>query len=386
MSKIENQELEAHAMPEENEFSQLLRLLEDSEDEAPEEKQDDLSVELELEGAGSPEPVMNQDCGDGAMSMDKPEAAVVVIENAAEDAASEYQVQENLAADDDMEVALDLSGLDLPEGMLPGAMEMVVVTPEEEEDVRPRTWEDDGEHSDFLNYMLKRLQSIPPHSGQTTVGCEKAISYLKKLDKEISKAIQSDDDNVIDEGEAEKLRDTIADYVDKLETAYDDLVSKKRKKKKKANWSLGKTVVARLGGDQIEYYASVMAGDEDERLLKVEVVEPTDKQVQAFVGPEQQGLTKEASYLVTYVDPFIDSITRLIIRAQITQGKDIREVYSQLDEQYNFTDREKLSIHEVLKQKGIGGTGIYVDLGRINEENPNPFDHKNIEFSTEYYA
>lgn len=378
MSKIENQELEATAMPEENEFSQLLRLLEESDEDTLQEDDcgDGMRMEMQLDDGGMAvqDEAACSDVPDG-----EPQAAVVVLENAAEDHASEYQIQENLSADE------DYTNLELPEGMLPGAIEMIVVD-EEPEEVRPRTWQDDGDHSDFMNYLLGRMKAIPEHSGQTTVGCEKAISYLKKLDKEISKAIQSDDENVIDESQAEKIRDTIHDYIEKLEDAYNTLVDKKRKRKKKAGWSLGKQIVARLGSEDIEYYASVQAGNEEERLVKVEVVEPTDKQVQAFIEPEQQGLTKEASHLVTYIDPFIDSITRLLIRSQITQGKDIREVYAQLNEQYSFTDREKLSIHEVLKQKGIGGTGIYVDLGRVNDDNFSPFDGKNIEFVTEYYS
>jgi len=377
MSKTDNQEINVLAESEEDNFSQLLRLLEESEEpaKAKEDEPGELNLELELEGVAPAAPAeQNCEAPDGA-------PAVVVLEPKPESDADdgEYNVQESLLDDNSYE------NLSLPEGMLPGALEMVVV-PAEEEEARPQTWSDDGDHSDFLNYLFGKMKSIPQHSGQTTVGCEKAISYLRKLDKEISKAIQSDEDNVIDENESEKVRDMIHDYIEKLENAYDKLVNKKRKKKKKASFSIGQKIVARLGSEDVEYYASVIADGKEEKLLKVEVVEPTDQQVLAFVSPDENGLTKEASALVTYVDPFIDSITRLIIRSHITQGKDIREVYGQLDDQYSFTDREKLSIHEILKQKGIGGTGLHVDLGRINEKEPNQFDGKNIEFATEYYA
>jgi hypothetical protein len=89
------------------------------------------------------------------------------------------------------------------EGLLPGA-QIMLVKPDEEPQ-RDTTWKDDSDHGKFLDYMAERLQAVPPHSGQTTVGCEKAISYLRKLDKEISKAIQSDEDNKIDESTAEKI-------------------------------------------------------------------------------------------------------------------------------------------------------------------------------------
>jgi len=374
MSETNNEDIEVKTMPEESDFSQLLRLLEESEDGETSDDSFELDIEVELDDM---EPVKEDNCtGPGPGLGMGPPNAVLLVEDAADDEG--FEVKEDLLDDSSFD-------LNIPEGMLPGALEMVIVQPEDEEEARPRTWSDDGDHGDFLSYLFNRMKGIPHHSGQTTVGCEKAISYLKKLDKEISKAIQSDDDNVIDEGEAETIRDTIHDYIEKLEAAYDGLVTKKRRRKK-AGWSMGKKIVARLGSNNVEYYASIQDGSDDELMVKVEVIEPSDKQVQAFVGPDQQGLTKEASYMVTYIDPFIDSITRLLIRSQITHGKDIREVYSQLNEQYDFTDREQLSIHEVLKQKGIGGTGIQVDLGRLNEESPNQFDMKNVEFSTEYYA
>ena len=86
---------------------------------------------------------------------------------------------------------------------------------------------------------------------------------------------------------------------------------------------------------------------------------------------------------MTFVDPFLQSITRLLIRSHITQGKDLREVYARLDSQYKFTPREQLSIHELLLQKGMP---LNVDLGRINEKEPiMPWDGKNIEYVTEYF-
>lgn len=273
--------------------------------------------------------------------------------------------------------------LDLIDNLdLPGAEEISQLVSDEPK--RTTTWEDDGDHSKFIEYVVRRLQSIPHHSGQTTVGCEKAMSYLRKLDKEISKAIQSDEDNVIDEATAERIRDKIHDFISQLEDAYYELTSEKRKRRKKASsFSLGKTIYARINdGKNIEYFASVTASDGEERLLKVEIEEPTPSEVQAFIKGDK-GLTKEAGQLMTFVDPFLQSITRLLITAHVRNGKDIRDVYSQLDAQYNFTPREQLSIHELLLQKGLG---LNVDLGRLQEKEVSSVDGNNVEFSTEYYA
>ena len=98
---------------------------------------------------------------------------------------------------------------------------------------------------------------------------------------------------------------------------------------------------------------------------------------------EHKGLTKEAGKLQVFVDPFLQSITRLIMRAHITQGKNIKEVFAQLNDQYKFTDREQLSIHEILLQKGLP---VNADLGRLQEKDVSPMDSRNVEFSTEFYA
>jgi len=309
---------------------------------------------------------------------------VLLVEEEEEEEEEADKGESDDSDDEDNEVSQEaFDGLILGDDKLPGAKVIFVTKKEEPE--RATTWEDDEDHSKFIPYMIRALHSIPPHSGQTTVGCEKAITYLRKLDKEISRAIQSDAKNLIDETSAEKMRDTIHDYITRLDEALDALVGKKRKKKKKASLSIGKKIVARINdGEDIQYFASIAAADGTETLLKVALEEPSDEQVQNFMRGTQNKLTKEAGQLVTFVDPFLQSITRLLIKSHVTHGKDLREVYAQLDEQYNFTPRESLSIHELMLQKGMP---MYVDLGRLNEKGPKTStDGKNIEFSTEYYA
>src|SRR5271170_1457321 len=41
---------------------------------------------------------------------------------------------------------------------------------------------------DFMSWITRKMNSLPPHSGKTTAGCERVIAHLKMLDKEISKA------------------------------------------------------------------------------------------------------------------------------------------------------------------------------------------------------
>jgi hypothetical protein len=276
------------------------------------------------------------------------------------------------------------------EDIVPGA-DVVVVIPDEEEasevveNSRERDWVNDGDHSKFLDYVRKRLDTIPRHTGQTTVGCERAIAYLKRLDREISRAIQSDDDNVIDEEEAEKIRDTIMEFVSKLEDAYDKLSSKK-KMKKKSSVKVGNQVVARINdGLDIKYYIAVDDG-EGEELLPVTLAEPTDEQVQIFALGEQTSdqLVKEAgsAKIFLFEDPFLHAITRLLLNSHVSAGRDIEKVYASLKDKYRFTPREELSIQELLLQKGFP---MFKDLGRLGEDQ-DPTSSDGVDFGTTYHA
>lgn len=305
---------------------------------------------------------------------------------------SDYDL--NQLAEDNMEMELEESELDDEvvlvmdkedlERMLPGSNIPMLDDDDDEEEEEPKDWENDGDHAYFIVYMKDRLNEVPSWSGSTTVGCEKAISYLRRLDKELSDAIRSDEDNKVDEQEAESLRDTIYDYISRLEDAHEKLMDKY---KKKAQLCVGKKVVARIkDGKDIQYFMSVGTPDGEETLLQVQVVEPTDAQVQQFVEGEKLkgGLQKEAGAgIVLFEDPFLHSITRLLIQSHITHGRDMNEIYGELKVKYDFTPREELSIHELLHQKGFP---LIKDLGRLGEDKVRPQDGLGVNHHTEYYS
>jgi len=323
------------------------------------------------------------------------------------DFAEDFQISQNgteyglsqLADDDKEELVLELEELadeeapdeevvllmdeDTISDLLPGA-NVPMMRKEEIEDAHEPDWENDRDATYFIVYLEDRVSKVPAHSGNTTVGCEKAISYFRRLDKELSDAVRGDEDNKIDEQAAESLRDTIYDSISRLEDAHDQLMGKY---KKKAALRVGKKVVARIkDGTDIQYFISVGSLSGDETLLQVEVDEPTNKQVAQFVeGQKLQGdFQKEASAGVyLFEDPFLHSITRLLIQGHITHGKDMNEIYGELKTKYDFTPREELSIHELLYQKGFP---LIKDFARVGEDKVRPQDNLGTTQSAEYYS
>lgn len=270
---------------------------------------------------------------------------------------------------------------DLP-GAIPGAQIQVPVKEQE----KKKTWKDDSAHEDFVRHYKEMLSKIPGHTGSTTVGCERAIAHLKDALNELSRAVRTDLECKLDEMEVEGLRDQTHDMIDKLEEALSNLTEEKNKKRRKKSSyvRVGKTVVARINDGQPQYYVSVAQGDQEE-LLPVSLAEPTDEQVQLFVkGEEERALTKEAGTAKVYLfeDPFLSSITRILINAHVSAGRNIEEVYDQLKRKYGFTDREELSIQELLLQKGMP---IFKDLGRI-EEGGAVWDNKGAEWPQIFQA
>lgn len=218
---------------------------------------------------------------------------------------------------------------------------------------RDTDWENDGDHSKFLAHMRAKIKQMPQHNGKTSVGLERAIAYLKRLDKEISRAIQSDDKNIIDEQEAEDMRDMISDYIDKLEDGLEKLTSKKRGRR--SSVKIASKVFGRINasGDAEHYVKAEIDGEE--MLLQVDLDEPSDLAVQAYMDWEAGKLTKSASSakIMLMADPFLHEITNIIMKSHITFGRDIESVYGELAKKYAFSPRDHLAVHSLLREKGL---------------------------------
>ena len=286
-----------------------------------------------------------------------------------EDFESDDLVLELDDSDLDMDTVVDSTDFDLTEEpleqvLLPGS-EIVLEQDDGESD--EKSWEKDGEHTMFLPYMRQKIQEIPRHRG-TTIGCERAIAYLRRLDREISRAIHSDESNVIDEEEAERLREQLFSDIEVLEDALENLTEKKKKTKAAtASVKIDSRIFCRIARDGEPQYYIKTATDEGESIMQMERVEPEPKNVQAYLEWESGTLKKEAfhSKMMLMVDPFLNEVSSMIIRAHTTYGKDIEEVYNTLAKKYDFTQRDHVALHGLLREKGLL---LDKDFSRLDED------------------
>lgn len=288
-----------------------------------------------------------------------------VDEDSFEEDFSFYVDEEDNMEDNVLEVD-ESDDLAMYSKMLPGSDYALEDNAEDVEEEKDTDWPNDRDHSKFIVYLRDKMKKVPRHSGRTVPGCERAISYLKSLDSEISQAMKSDLEGVIDEQECDSYRVMIMDGVQKLE----DHVKRLRK-----NASLGYRLVAKGECNK--------CGSGSPMWLDAEAGEEVCLNCNASAG-QDESLTKEAATPVinVYITPFERAIVGTMINSKVQAGRNIEETYNHLKNTYNFSPREELAIQQLVADYGYP---VFKDRGRLNQK----FDHSagdGIEFQTNYYA
>lgn len=184
---------------------------------------------------------------------------------------------------------------------------------EEEIEVQSDPW--GWKHDEFIGWLKEKMKNIPRHSGKDTTGIERAIAYLQRLDKEISKCVRSDFDNKVEIDILEKIRDEIHEGIERLEARHKKLMTSKRPRKKSA------------------------------------------------------GLVKEATVNITGISVtvplFISAIVRTCINAMVSSGKDIEDCFAKLAKKYDLDKRETLEAVQLFSDMNVA---FRCDFGKIGEE------------------
>lgn len=188
----------------------------------------------------------------------------------------------------------------------------------------PGTWKDDMDINDFMRYVKEAYSRIPEHDGTTILGCERAINYLKDLDREVSKAISLDKNLVLDVGLLDNYRVNMMN----------DMMTLKSHIKK-----LQREIRERHGKKASEELSTKVAESETEIVKEATVARPQ-----------------------MIITPFERAISGMIINSVISAGKPFEEVYDLLKDKYKLTDREELSIIQIVTDMGYP---IFKDRGSI---------------------
>lgn len=287
------------------------------------------------------------------------EPAVVVVEDGTHQMAHAPMGNPDvLVVEEPLEVLETVPGSD---------MVMDLDSPEVVEEQKKTTnWADDKDFSKFLDHMEKELKSIPKHDGQTVLGCERAISFLKAKQSEIIKAIKEDLKGEVDEKAADKLYYKIEQDIEKLE---------KHKERIKKKASVDVNLFSEATCEKCNNNSPMWHNVADNKLVcmacESEEV-PVDK------------ITKQAGTpkLNVYVSAFERAIVGILINGSVSAGHNIEELYNRLKGKYNFNPREELAIQQLVEDHGYF---VFKDRGLINEDS-DPQSENGMDWSPNYYA
>jgi len=198
-------------------------------------------------------------------------------------------------------------------------------------------WESKGA-TGFIVWVKERVSDVPKHSGYDSAGLERAMSYLEKLDAEISKAMRLDVDGELDADKIESVRSQIEDGISRLTDRLDKVKEKKKtKRKKKAEEDSGSVLIK-----------------------------------------EGQKITGVQGVYVT-VPLLISGIARVCINGAVSAGHDISKVYHEQAEKYKLSAREKSEVKWLLYDMGYpirGDRGfMYDDDVEVDTTSSDNFDY-----------
>lgn len=288
--------------------------------------------------------------GDFFLGLDFPEEGLEVVDDGPQEL--ELEVPDDIEVED-QEESLEVT-LDFP-GDLPGAPDSPEQEPEPElevidgegDDLEAKDnkkkkdpkwdWESRGP-GEFVVWVQERFDTVPKHSGYDSAGLERAISYLNRLDSEISKAMRMDLSGELDANSVEEIRSTIEDGLDRLEDRLDKIRSKRGKKRKKT-------------------------ADSDGMLRK---------EAQKITGV--QGVVAVAPL-------FILRIAKICINGMVSGGHDIEDTYNRLVKKFSLNEREQFETLELLDNMGYR---LRQDRAYLADEEIDPSSSDNFDWAANY--
>ena len=201
-------------------------------------------------------------------------------------------------------------------------------------------WESKGAEG-FTSWIKERLDTVPRHSGMDTAGLERAISYLEKLDNEISKAMRLDLDGDLDANKIEEVRSKIDDGLSRLHERLDKVKKSKKNYKKKKAEDLS----------------------ESTGLIK-----------------EAQKITGVQGVYVT-VPLLISRVARVCINGMVSAGHDIEDLYQRQVKLYKLNTREQAEVMQLLADMGYP---VRQDRGFMPEDALEVSDSDGMDFASNY--
>lgn len=242
----------------------------------------------------------------------------------------------------------------------------------------------------FVACIKERLDSVPKHSGYDSAGLERAVSYMEKLDAEISKVMRTDLDSELDANQVEKIRSQLDEGLSRLHARLDKVKESKksgRKKKKTAAdlQSQINTVLERYADEDLQAWVEdTGVPGEDWTAEKVIVQLANNGEEPGFEGlslvKQAQKITGVQGVFVT-VPILISRIARVCVNGTISAGHDIEDLYRRQVERWKLSEREQAEVQQLLWDMGYP---LRQDRGFMPDDNLEVWDSDNMDWAANY--
>ncbi len=199
-------------------------------------------------------------------------------------------------------------------------------------------WESKGA-TGFVAWIKERFDTVPKHSGYDSAGLERAVSYLEKLDAEISKAMRLDLEGELDANKVEDIRAKIDDGIERLQDRLDKVKSNKKNKRKKSS----------------------------------------EEEYAGFIKDAQKITGVKGIYIMAPL--FASRIARICINGMVSAGHDIEDIYAKQVKKWKLTDREQAEVMQLLADMGYP---LRQDRGFMPDEDVDTTSSDNFDYAANY--
>ncbi|MFA5048462.1 MAG: hypothetical protein WC516_05575 [Patescibacteria group bacterium] len=209
-------------------------------------------------------------------------------------------------------------------------------------------WRTSKHPKHFVIFLLNEIGRLPkPNSARGSKSMlEKALGQYKQLDSYISQALRSDYDDEVDVQKVDEIRKIVDSYKDEVQDALDgiNMMTKQRHHMRRRR-----------------------AEDEGEE----------GKLVKEATTPQFKGIQVQMS-------AFERAVVGAIINGAVSGGRNIEELYKEVKEKYDLTNREELAILQIMADFGYP---IFKDRLMMGSKNEDSTRKDNFgEWQSQYYA
>jgi hypothetical protein len=249
-------------------------------------------------------------------------------------------------------------------------------------------WSAHGPHG-FVAWVKERLDNVPKHSGYDSAGLERAMSYMEKLDSEISKAMRMDLDSELDANKVEKIRSQLDEGLSRLQGRLEKVKDSKKssKKRKKTAQEMNENlsqIMQHFTQEDVQDWVNDNSvpgeGWDSDKVIRQLANNGEEPGFETELVKQAQKITGVQGVFVT-VPLIISRVARVCINGTVSAGHDIEDLYNRQVKKYNLDVIQQAEVRQLLWDMGYP---LREDRGFFPDDDLEVSDSDNMDWAANY--